>query len=83
MTLPELDKTLGLLRAQGVQRYRDVPGEGFEVTFFASTQAPEPEQKQPAQVDADMCPCGHPIFAHVNDLCAEGCGPEQCEAKKK
>lgn len=84
MTPEALDGVLSMLRRQGVSHFRDVPGEGFDVTFFPAQPASEPEQKPAAAVvDIELCKCGHPVHAHVNGLCIHSCDVEKCAPEEQ
>lgn len=81
MTIDTIDK-LRVLRDLGVKSYAQ--GE-FSVEFFE--RPPPPAAPVPAlgkgQIAADMCSCGHPLYAHVNGACTmAACTPKQCGARE-
>ena len=89
LTVRELVDVLSRLRGLGVRTYVDMPGRGFQVEFFpvegldkrlAETHSVDVPAKVP---DAEICPCGHPEYAHPNGPCVEGCSAEECEPKAK
>ena len=81
MTRDELDATLKMLRARGVSKYTDTPGEGFTVEFFPVQ--PEPDATKPTN-DPEKCACGHSLpVQHMNGFCVEGCSAEECNPVPK
>ncbi len=81
MTREDLAASLKMLRANGVSRYEDIPGEGFKVEFFPAVAADEPAK--PSN-DPELCHCGHSLpIHHVNGHCVEGCAAEECAGEQK
>lgn len=80
-TVEQLEKSLAMLRRQGVKSYTDVAGGGFTVEFFPEVATEEPAK--PSN-DPEMCACKHHlIIAHVNGLCVEGCTEAECAGGQK
>jgi hypothetical protein len=76
----ELEQDLVALRRHGVKHFAQTPS-GFTVEFFPAVPVPEPEK--PKGNDPDICACKHPMHAHMNGYCVEGCDAKLCEPGEK
>lgn len=63
-----------LCRKKGIRKI-DVHGLW---AFELGPQESELKSDSKPLVDSEVCNCHHPMHAHNNGLCLQGCGPEQC-----
>lgn len=68
-----------LLRAKGITAFE---GGGIKLQF-GSVEAPVDSGPEAKPDDPEVCRCGHPMYAHTNGGCLEGCELEQCVDPKK
>lgn len=81
MTEKTLSQLLDLLRLKGVLTYEGPTTDGTDsvVKVTLGLSVDNIEDAKPGTVLApDACRCGHPMFAHMNGACIQGCTLEQC-----
>jgi len=69
-------KLIDVLRVRGVCAF-DGGGIKLELREPAAPPSLQVERTTTAAV-TENCKCGHPVWAHVGELCAEGCAPDRC-----
>lgn len=67
-------KLCDMLRSKGVAIFE---GAGVKIEFGA-LESDVIDAHPGKTADVDMCRCGHPLYAHMNGGCIEGCEPEKC-----
>jgi hypothetical protein len=78
--LAMLGKICDVLHSKRVTRFS---GAGIEIELSLADDFEANSKATEVPVNPDICRCGHPLYAHMNGGCIEGCEPDKCLSEEE